>query len=83
MLLTNVYKDVTIMATKKVLRSFNVSAQINIWTSSLIQATSLEDAVERSKGLGVTDFITVDGEHIDSNYAVIGVSDENLPDLDI
>jgi len=72
------------MATRtSTLRTFSVSAQVNIWVSVPIEAESLEDAVTKSRDLGVTDFVTTDGEHIDSQHIVIGVSDEKLPDLEI
>ena len=72
------------MATRQsTLRSFSVSAQLNIWVSVTIEAESLEDAIEKSRDLGVTDFVTVDGEHIDSQHVVTGVSREDLPNLDI
>lgn len=72
------------MATRKsTLRSFSVSAQVNIWASVIIEAESLEDAVTKSRDLSVTDFVTVDGEHIDSQYKITGVSMDDLPNLDI
>ena len=72
------------MATRKsTLRSFSVSAQVNIWTSVVIEAESLEDAVTKSRDLSVTDFVTIDGEHIDSQSKIIGISAEDLPHLDI
>ena len=72
------------MATRKsTLRSFSVSAQVNIWTSVIVEAENLEDAVTKSRDLGVTDFVTIDGEHIDSQHVIIGVSSDDLPDLDI
>ena len=72
------------MATRKsTLKVFSVSAQLNIWASITIEAESLEDAVTKSRELGVTDFVAIDGEHIDSQHMIIGVSAEDLPQLDI
>jgi len=57
----------------KKLKEYNLQFQIDVLTSITIKAESLEDAVERSKELGVTDIIDITGDHLDSSLKLTGV----------
>ena len=57
------------MATKK--QTFNIQAKITIETALSINADSLADAVEASKGLKFADFVELHGENWDNNSVEI------------
>ena len=60
------------MTTKKGPRQFTISAAIGLETSIEIIASSLEEAVEKTKTLTISDFIEILGEHNDSVFTVSG-----------
>ena len=65
------------MSTKKVSvkdRTFNVTARIVIISDVEVEASSFEEAVEKSKSLKETDFVTVDGEYNDGSIRIVSVS---------
>lgn len=59
------------MAKKK--KTYNVSFNIEVFTSIEVSADSLEDALAQAREFGVTDVIDIPGEHIDSSLEVTGV----------
>ena len=63
------------MSTKrKSLTPYNVMAEMTVTVGIIIDADSLEDAVQKSKDLKETDFITIEGEYIDgTNFHLTGV----------
>lgn len=58
------------MPTKK--QVFNIQAKITLETALPINADSLADAVEASKGLKLDDFIELHGENWDSGIEITG-----------
>ena len=60
------------MTAKKGTRQFTICATIGLETSIEISASSLEEAVEKSKALTISDFIDILGEHNDSVLTVSG-----------
>jgi hypothetical protein len=69
------------MATKKEKRTtYRVMALLQMFVDVPVMAESLTDALEISKGLGDTDFITVNGEEVDSTFQIISVGKE-WPDI--
>lgn len=61
----------------KKVKSFNVTAKLNITCNIDIKAESLEDAIEQARTLGETDFVDILGDFIDGNMYVIGVYDND------
>jgi hypothetical protein len=62
------------MAIKKAAtKTFNIQGRVWAEVGIGIQADTLADAIEVSKGLKLTDFITVEGDHNDSGHRVTGV----------
>jgi hypothetical protein len=70
------------MATKKEKRTtYRVMALLQMFVDVPVMAESLTDALEISKGLNDTDFITgVSGEEVDSTFQIISVGKE-WPDI--
>ena len=60
------------MTAKKGTRQFTISAAIGLETSIQMSASSLEEAVQKSKDLTISDFIDILGEHNDSVLTVSG-----------
>ena len=59
------------MATK--LKAFDITARLVLMVSTTIKAESMEDAVQQSKGMCETDFVTIP-EFMDGSIAITGVS---------
>ena len=59
------------MATK--LKAFDVTARLVLMVSTTIKAESMADAVEQSKDMRETDFVTIP-EFIEGSIAITGVS---------
>jgi len=53
-------------------KSFSIYATLTVDVGVDIQANSLSDAIERSKELEVTDFITILGEYNDGKLKITG-----------
>jgi hypothetical protein len=62
----------------KKLHTFNVGAFVKVWTELEIPATSLADALEKSKTMTLDDFVTVNGLHNDSSFKIIQVFDSGF-----
>lgn len=60
------------MATKKTKLEFRIIAKIISMSSIVVHADSFEDALAQSKDLKEDDFITFNGEHIDSEIGIQG-----------
>lgn len=52
---------------------FYVEGRMSVCVGIEISAKSLEEALEKTKSMKITDFITIDGDHNDSNFRVSGV----------
>ena len=55
------------------IRKFYVQAKIDVLVSVELSARTIDEALEKSKTLKVEDFITVDGDHIDSEMEITGI----------
>lgn len=62
-------------------RKFRISAQVSVWTDKVVTAQNYEEALLIAKSLGVTDFVTIKGDHMDSKCAISGISDAALPNF--
>ena len=60
----------------KRLKSFTVMAKVHIDCGISIRAESLEDALDKSKNLGETDFVTVLGDFNDGKLSITGVFED-------
>lgn len=63
-------------------KTFTVEAVIKIQTNKNIVAESFEDAIEKSKKMCYKDFISIKGDHNDSNVKIVGVCTYDDWDLD-
>jgi hypothetical protein len=59
------------MSTK--IKTYQVMAKVEVDVSIEVQATSLEEAIQKSSSLKEQDFITIDGEYLDGNFEITGV----------
>jgi hypothetical protein len=57
---------------KKKLKTFNVSFNVEVFTSIQISAESIEDAITKARELGVTDVVEIPGEYIDGSLELTG-----------
>ena len=57
----------------KKVKSFIITARLNIECDTEIKAESFEDAVEQAKDLIETHFVTIHGDFIDGNTHVTGI----------
>lgn len=55
------------------LKSFSITAKINIESDITISALDLEDALKKSKELDIEDFIEFKGEWIDGDIEINGI----------
>jgi len=62
------------MAKKNKTEIYLVSARIVLETNVEVSAESLEDALQQSGSLKIDDFITINGDHIDSKTEITGVN---------
>ena len=58
-------------ATKK--KDFMIDVHIDLETNLIVSANSLEEALEISKTLKLQDYVTLNGDHNDSEIHVRGV----------
>jgi hypothetical protein len=54
-------------------KSYEVQAILKLMITVSVDATSLEDAVARSKEMEETDFVDMHGDYIDGNMRISGV----------
>lgn len=57
---------------KKTLETFNISANLKLTVSVQIEAQDFYEAIEKAKGLGVTDFVNILGDFDDGE--IVGIS---------
>ena len=70
------------MAEKKIPQKFTATARLVIISSTEVSGKTFEDALASAKQLHVTDFVTVDGEHIDSSIRLVNVTADNMWETD-
>jgi hypothetical protein len=58
---------------KQKLESYCIEGRMGLCVGLTVQAKSLDEAIEKSKTLKLTDFIEFLGDHNDSNFAITGV----------
>lgn len=61
------------MSKKSKDRPFTVLIELKLFTDTEIYAESLEEALEKARGLKITDVIQFEGSHNDSEFKVTGV----------
>lgn len=54
-------------------KTFYVEARIGLCVGVEIMATSLDDAIEKAKGMELRQFVEILGNHNDSTFAISGV----------
>lgn len=67
---------------KKNIKKYNVTARIVAIVEIPISANSYEEAVEKSKTLRETDFITIDGEYNDGSIRIASISADGVWETD-
>jgi len=63
------------MAKTKGLKPYTVCAKVVVETDVVIDAESLEDAIDRSKSLIIQDFIKIKGNYNDGSLTITGAFD--------
>ncbi len=53
--------------------TFTILAKIVLETNIEVSASSMEEALEKSKSLKINDFIDIHGDHLDSELDINGV----------
>ena len=56
----------------KPLQDFIITANLKLQVDITIKAESLEDAVQKSQTLNVSDFVNIKGEYNDGNLKITG-----------
>jgi hypothetical protein len=56
---------------------FEVQAKLDLLVSTTVSAKSIEEALEKAKGLQETDFVEFLGDYIDGKFRVSGVYESN------
>lgn len=65
------------MASKKVLETFSISANLKLQVSVNIEAKDFYEAVEKAKELTVTDFVTIEGSFDEGEIVGFGYIGSN------
>ena len=60
----------------KKLETFHIYAKILLETSLEIGAENLQNALEKSKELKISDFVDIIGEHCDSELKITGIYED-------
>jgi len=60
----------------KKLETFHIYAKVLIETSIEIGAENLQNALEKSKELKISDFVDIIGEHNDSELRITGIYED-------
>jgi len=63
------------MAKKPSPKEFQITARLVVISSINVVADTYESAIVKAKDLHVSDFVTVDGEHLDSSLRLVSVGD--------
>jgi hypothetical protein len=58
---------------KTKIKKFCVQAKIDVLVAIELSARTLDEALEKSKTLKVDDFLSVEGDHIDSEMEITGI----------
>lgn len=69
------------MATKQQGKQFTANVKVTAVVGVALKAKTLEDALAEGRTLGVTDAISLNmGDHIDSNFSLLGVQSDEWVD---
>ena len=55
------------------MKTFQVSAKLDLFVSTEIQAKSLEEALEKARKFKEQEFVTILGDYLDGNMEITGI----------
>jgi len=55
------------------MKTFNVSAKLDLFVTAEVKAETLEEALEQARKMKEQDFITINGEFLDGSMEITGI----------